>query len=89
MISPETWLTSEPLQKAKLSVSLLIVHIETQNVKVLRANQKNVMTLNPKPKTGKSCAFGAGTLALRTATGQVSDVAISWPMTSRLKSLRV
>ena len=37
----QTWLASEPLLKVKLLASLLLVHIETQKVKVLRANQKN------------------------------------------------
>ena len=37
-----TWLTSEPLQKVKLLASLLwFIFIETQKIKVLRANQKD------------------------------------------------
>ena len=41
-----TWLTSEPLLKLKPLAPLLalvILHIETQNIKVLRANQKNAV----------------------------------------------
>ena len=55
-----TWLTSEPLLKVKLLASLLKliwktkklsllikVHIETQTVNVLRANQKNAKVKGP------------------------------------------
>ena len=36
-----TWLTSEPPPKSSTFSLLIMVHIETPKVKVLRANQKN------------------------------------------------
>ena len=43
-----TWLTSETLLKVKLFSLRIMVYMEAQTVKVLRANQKNAKCLQPR-----------------------------------------
>ena len=58
-----SWLTSEPLLKVKFFSLLILVNIQTQKVKVLRANQKNAKSYksksyNPKAQNSPKALHG-------------------------------